>query len=129
MHIGEFAERTGMSQRSLRHYEEVGLLVPSGRTEGGFRLYTEHDLVRLLVIRRMKPLGYSLQEMGELLTVTDGLERAPGDPELVARLDGFIADAEARHAKLVTQVGMAEEFVARLGAIRRPSTDGAGVRG
>ena len=40
MHIGELADRTGMSLRRLRHYDEIGLLTPSGRSEGGFRLYT-----------------------------------------------------------------------------------------
>ena len=58
MHIGELADRSQMSLRTIRHYDEVGLLKPSGRTEGGFRLYTERDFTRLLVIRRMKPLGF-----------------------------------------------------------------------
>ncbi len=44
MHIGELADRTGLSNRTIRHYDEVGLLHPSGRTEGGFRLYTDTDL-------------------------------------------------------------------------------------
>ena len=57
MQIGEVAARTELSLRSLRHWEEVGLLQPSGRTDGGFRLYTEADVDKILVIRRMKPLG------------------------------------------------------------------------
>ena len=64
MHIGEVAARTELSLRSLRHWEEVGLLRPSGRTDGGFRLYTEDDVDKILVIRRMKPLGFTLEEMG-----------------------------------------------------------------
>ena len=67
MQIGKLADRTGMSIRSLRHYDEIGLLVPSARTEGGFRLYTFFDDLLLLLIRRMKPLGYSLEQMRELL--------------------------------------------------------------
>ena len=59
MQIGELAERTGLSVRTLRHYDEIGLLRPSARTDGGFRLYTADDESRLLLIRRMKPLGYS----------------------------------------------------------------------
>ena len=65
MQIGELAERTGLSVRTLRHYDEIGLLRPSARTDGGFRLYTADDESRLLLIRRMKPLGYSLEQMGE----------------------------------------------------------------
>lgn len=120
MHIGELAERAGMSLRTIRHYDEVGLLVPSGRTTGGFRVYTHGDLERLLVIRRMKPLGFSLEEMGELLRVVDGL---PGsDPEdtaaRAARLDAFLQDARERHATLVERAGMAEELIGTLGALR-----------
>lgn len=120
MHIGELAERAEMSLRTIRHYDEVGLLVPSGRTSGGFRVYTEQDLERLLVIRRMKPLGFTLDEMAELLRVVDGLAAQDPDdaPTLAARLDEFLVDARARHAKLVERAGMAEEFIGTLGALR-----------
>lgn len=120
MHIGELAERTGMSLRSIRHYDEVGLLVPSGRTSGGFRVYTAGDLERLLVIRRMKPLGFTLEEMAGLLRVVDGL--ATADPTeaaaLAARLDEFLDDARTRHAKLLERAAMAEEFIGTLGRLR-----------
>ncbi|MDM7883720.1 MerR family transcriptional regulator [Curtobacterium sp. RHCKG23] len=120
MHIGELAERAGMSLRTIRHYDEVGLLVPSGRTTGGFRVYTVGDLERLLVIRRMKPLGFTLDEMAELLRVVDALATADpeGRPALAARLDGYLDDARARHAKLVERAGMAEEFIGTLGTLR-----------
>ena len=120
MHIGELAERAEMSLRTIRHYDEVGLLVPSGRTSGGFRVYTEQDLERLLVIRRMKPLGFTLDEMAELLRVVDGLAAQDPDdaPALAARLDEFLVDARARHAKLVERAGMAEEFIRTLGTLR-----------
>jgi MerR family copper efflux transcriptional regulator len=120
MHIGELAERTGMSLRSIRHYDEVGLLVPSGRTAGGFRVYTAGDLERLLVIRRMKPLGFTLEEMAGLLAVVDGLATADSDeaPALAARLDAFLEDARARHTKLLERAGMAEEFIGTLSTLR-----------
>ncbi|MBT2503390.1 MerR family transcriptional regulator [Curtobacterium sp. ISL-83] len=119
MHIGELAERAGMSLRTIRHYDEVGLLVPSGRTAGGFRVYTEQDLERLLVIRRMKPLGFTLDEMAELLRVVDGLRTAGASDSavLAARLDEFVDDARARHATLVERAGMAEEFIETLGSL------------
>jgi DNA-binding transcriptional MerR regulator len=120
MHIGELAERAGMSLRTIRHYDEVGLLVPSGRTTGGFRVYTAQDLERLLVIRRMKPLGFTLEEMAGLLRVVDALRTVDPDeaPALAARLDAYLDDARARHAKLVERAGMAEEFIGTLGALR-----------
>lgn len=119
MHIGELADRSQMSLRTIRHYDEVGLLKPSGRTVGGFRLYTERDFLRLMLIRRMKPLGFSLEEMAELLRVIDDRE-ATGDGEgsvAVRRaLDRFIEQAIARRARLEEQIGMADEFIALLRA-------------
>lgn len=127
MHIGEMADRSQMSLRTIRHYDEVGLLTPSGRTEGGFRLYTERDFSRLMVIRRMKPLGFTLDEMAELLRVVDRLGESEatsgsgsgtgaGAGEARAALDGFIEQATARRAKLEEQISMADEFIELLKA-------------
>ncbi|WP_026066110.1 MerR family transcriptional regulator, partial [Actinoalloteichus spitiensis] len=76
MRIGEVAERTELSLRTIRHYEEAGLVEPSGRSQGGFRLYTEADVQRLMVIRRMKPLGFTLEQMRDLLDATERLDAA-----------------------------------------------------
>lgn len=119
MHIGELAENTGLSLRTIRHYDEVGLLKPSGRTEGGFRLYSQEDHSRLLLIRRMKPLGYSLREMTELLSIIDTLDgdhtdtgNTDADPSPVrAELDRFIDETATRREKLQAQVEMADEFL------------------
>ncbi|MBT2547193.1 MerR family transcriptional regulator [Arthrobacter sp. ISL-65] len=119
MHIGELADRSQMSLRTIRHYDEVGLLKPSGRTEGGFRLYTERDFTRLLLIRRMKPLGFTLDAMADLLRVIDALETAEpgqGDTDVRSQLNGFIEEAAKRRAKLEEQLGMADEFLALLRA-------------
>ncbi|MCT2084946.1 MerR family DNA-binding transcriptional regulator [Microbacterium enclense] len=114
MQIGELAERTGLSIRTLRHYDEIGLLRPSARSEGGFRLYTADDESRLLLIRRMKPLGYSLEQMGELLAVVDGLAAAPQEDILRARLDGIREEAITRRDGLRRQLAAADEFLAQL---------------
>ena len=119
MHIGELADRTGLSHRTIRHYDEIGLLHPSARTDGGFRLYTEADLTRLLLIRRMKPLGFTLEQMSELLAVVDNLESndtAASHGELRNQLATYITDTEARRAKLVEHLAMADEF---LGILRQ----------
>lgn len=73
MQIGQVATRTELSINTVRHYDEVGLVTPSARSAGGFRLYTEEDVDRLLVIRRMKPLGFTLAEMKDLLEAFDTL--------------------------------------------------------
>lgn len=116
MHIGELAERTGLSLRTLRHYDQIGLLTPSARSHGGFRLYTTADESRLLLIRRMKPLGYSLEQMGELLSIIDGLEATPEDDGLRRRLETVLAGAEERRDRLREQLAAAEEFLDQLHA-------------
>ena len=115
MHIGELAEKTALSLRTIRHYDEVGLLEPTGRTVGGFRLYTQDDLARLMLIRRMKPLGFTLEEMTELLRIIDTLGGAGTvDPAVRRDLDGFITQAVERRGTLQKQLAMADEFLALL---------------
>jgi DNA-binding transcriptional MerR regulator len=77
MQIGDVADRTGLSLRSVRHYEDVGLLPAAERSPGGFRLYTDAAVDRLLVIKQMKPLEFSLEEMRELLDGIDELAAGP----------------------------------------------------
>ncbi|MFN3866293.1 MAG: MerR family transcriptional regulator [Demequina sp.] len=140
--IGEAAERTGLSLRTIRYYEEVGLITPSARSHGGFRLYTESDIARLMLVKRMKPLGFSLDEMRDLLGVLDDLDsgdlegaetdgassdRAGLDPaaraHALARLKSFENAAEDRCASLREQLETAEEFARSL---RREAQQQAG---
>ena len=118
MQIGEVAARTELSLRSLRHWEEVGLLAPSGRSDGGFRLYTEDDVEKILLIRRMKPLGFSLDEMKAALTDIEALREAATPPAereaALTRLAAVQASAVERREKLVAQLAMADEFIGLL---------------
>ncbi|EHM31482.1 MULTISPECIES: MerR family transcriptional regulator [Streptomyces] len=121
MQIGEVAARTELSLRTIRHYEETGLVAPSARSQGGFRLYTETDVARLMVIRRMKPLGFTLDQMRELLDATDRLD---GDhqldagmrAELLARVRTYQQAAAEQVEKLRVQLARAEDFEATLRA-------------
>lgn len=119
MQIGEVAARTELSLRTIRHYEETGLVIPSARSQGGFRLYTEADVARLMVIRRMKPLGFTLDEMRDLLAATDRLDGGDRLPDaereqLLDRVRHFEEAAQRRVADLRTQLARAEEFAATL---------------
>ena len=68
LQIGEVAERTGVTQRTLRFYEEKGLLKPPTRMEGGFRLYSDADVQRVERIRRLQTLlGFSLAQIKEMV--------------------------------------------------------------
>lgn len=64
--IGELSKQLDMSQRTIRYYEEIGLLNSIKRVEGGRRIYTEKDLRRLKLIKRLKIMGMTLSEMQEL---------------------------------------------------------------
>ena len=64
--IGDLAKKLDMSQRTIRYYEEIGLLNSIKRVEGGRRIYTDADLRRLKLIKRLKIMGMTLSEMQEL---------------------------------------------------------------
>ena len=74
--VGEVAERLGVSPRTIKYYEELGLVEPEARSPGGFRLYGEEDVLRLERILRMKGIGYSLAAIRELLAVRDAAREA-----------------------------------------------------
>ncbi|MFB6838224.1 MerR family transcriptional regulator [Streptomyces sp. NPDC056361] len=120
MQIAEVAARTELSLRTIRQYEDSGLVVPSAASPGGFPLYTDADVSRLMVVRRMKPLGFTLDETRELLTAVDRLAAdragtaAELDPDdraaLTARVRRYEQAAAERVAELRAQLARAEEF-------------------
>ncbi|MEV0847778.1 MerR family transcriptional regulator [Streptomyces sp. NPDC049954] len=125
MQIGEVAARTELSLRTIRHYEETGLVIPSARSQGGFRLYTEADVARLMVIRRMKPLGFTLDQMRDLLDATDRLDAVDGGQDakdgaardvLLERVREYERAATEQVEKLRVQLSRAEDFAATLRA-------------
>jgi len=119
MQIGEVAARTELSLRSLRHWEDVGLLRPSGRSDGGFRLYTPADVEKILVIRRMKPLGFTLDQMRAVMSDVEVLADTAADAASKdgarGRLEETLRDAAERREKLVRQLAMADEFIGLIG--------------
>jgi len=92
LQIGEVAERTGVTQRTLRFYEEKGLLKPPSRMDGGFRLYSEADVQRVEQIRRLQNLlGLSLAEIKEMVEADEALSQIRAeyrkDAEVEEKLD------------------------------------------
>lgn len=123
--IGELAARTGLTVRTLHHYDALGLLRPSGRTESahgsGHRLYTGEDVARLHQIVSLKQLGFSLEQIRE------SLSRADFDPRQVVRLHlakvrGQVAELNRLASRLAAlsdalekaEVVSAEEFLATI---------------
>lgn len=102
LQIGEVAERTGVTQRTLRFYEEKGLLKPPTRLEGGFRLYSEEDVRRVEQIKQLqKLLGFTLAEIKEMVEAQEIKQqlRAGYRPE---------ADVEERKERISRAVELTE---------------------
>ncbi len=94
MQIGEVAERTGLTHRTLRFYEEKGLLDPPSRMEGGFRLYSEEDVQRIEHVLELKQLlGFSLAEIKQMVDA----ETALGEIRAAYRQE---SDASAKAERL-----------------------------
>jgi MerR family transcriptional regulator, repressor of the yfmOP operon len=99
--IEQVSARTGLTKRTLRYYEEVGLLPPTGRTEGNYRRYNEEDIQRLERIKKLRDLlGFSLADIRELLNAED--ERG---------LIKVAYEHETEAATKITQLDRADELI------------------
>ncbi|MBN8887527.1 MAG: heavy metal-responsive transcriptional regulator [Rudaea sp.] len=94
--IGQLAQRTGVAIDTVRYYERNGLLQPAGRLASGYRRYGDAELKRLRFIRRAKALGFSLEDVRALLTLSEERNVAKVKRAAQAKL----ADIEARIAEL-----------------------------
>jgi MerR family copper efflux transcriptional regulator len=105
--IGEASKASGVSAKMIRHYESIGLIGAARRTEAGYRVYTERDVQVLQFIHRSRALGFSLDQIGELLALWQDKHRASADVRALARghveeLNRKIAEMEAMKRTLET---------------------------
>ncbi len=84
MKIGRLAQQTQCKIETIRYYEKIGLLPEPQRSEGGYRMYHEDHLKRLIFIRRSRELGFSIEEIRGLLELVDGGGYSCSDVRLVA---------------------------------------------
>jgi Cu(I)-responsive transcriptional regulator len=98
MQIGEAATRTGVSAKMIRHYEQIGLIPAADRRDSNYRDYGHHDLHRLGFIRRARDLGFSIDEIRELLRLWGDGDRSSADVK--ALTVGHIAELDRRIALL-----------------------------
>ena len=99
--VGEVAELTGVTVRTLHHYDELGLLSPSGRSEAGYRLYSYGDLDRLREILIWRALGFSLTEIKAFLR---DWEESDAAPKAMARVREIFSDKLRETKETITRL-------------------------
>ena len=105
MNIGEAASRSGVSAKMIRHYESVGLFPEAARTESGYRQYTDKEVSTLRFIRQSRDLGFSIDQIGELLGLWQNRKRPSRQVKALAQahikeLDEKLNELQAMKATL-----------------------------
>ena len=134
--IGEVSEVTGLSLRTLRHWDEMGVVVPGGRSPGGFRLYTDSDIERVRFAMRLRPLELSLDEIRTLLNAYEVVSTAAltshedGEAarEVVASIADRTSEKIAEYTKTLRGLRELERDLRSYGSITaQPKLSGAAV--
>ena len=107
--IGELARVTGSKVETIRYYERVGVLPPPARTGGNYRAYAQPHLDRLSFIRRGRDLGFSLDDVRELLRLSDDRQRSCGEIDQIARRR--LAEVERKLADLTILRGELRQLI------------------
>jgi MerR family copper efflux transcriptional regulator len=116
--IGEAAHRSGVSAKMVRHYESLGLLPKVGRTDAGYRQYTDKEVHTLRFIRRGRDLGFSMAEIGQLLKLWQDRRRASANVKKIAL--AHVDDLERRMAEMAAMKRTLEQLAACCQGDHRP---------
>jgi MerR family transcriptional regulator, copper efflux regulator len=118
MNIGEASGASGVSAKMIRYYEQIGLIVPKGRTESNYRVYGEDEVHLLRFIKRARSLGFSLEETETLLKLWQDKSRTSAAVKDIAT--GHIADLERRIAEMQSMVKTLKHLAHCCGGDNRP---------
>ena len=98
MNIGQASKASGVTAKMIRYYDEIGLVQPASRTDSNYREYDERKLNELRFIKRARSLGFSMEEITQLLSLWRDRERPSRDVKAIA--DRHLADLDARIAEM-----------------------------
>jgi DNA-binding transcriptional MerR regulator len=112
--IGQLAKATGVAAKTIRYYEQVGVLPPSKRTPAGYRQYDQRGVERLLLVRRARALGLSLQHLKALAAALNGGPRPALRPRLLALVRGQLSSVQHQITELKRLRRQLEQVVHRL---------------
>ena len=118
MNIGQAAQASGISAKMIRYYESTGLIAPAGRTQSGYRLYSEKNLHTLRFIRRARDLGFSIEEITELLALWRDRSRKSAKVKALAL--AHVAELKHRIAELEGMVATLSHLARRCHGDDRP---------
>lgn len=118
MQIGEAAKASGVSAKMIRHYEAIGLVPAAGRRDSNYRDYGHHDLHRLGFIRRARDLGFSMDQIRDLLRLWGDVDRSSGDVKALAQ--GHLDELEAKIVALQEMRGTLSHLIDACNGDHRP---------
>lgn len=118
MNIGQASKRSGVPAKTIRYYEEIGLIPPAGRTAAGYRDYDESEVETLKFVQKARSLGFSVHDVGDLLTLWRDRGRASADVRRIAQ--GHVQAVERKIAELEAIKQTLEGLIRRCHGDDRP---------
>lgn len=118
MNIGEAAERSGVPAKTIRYYESIGLIGPASRSENHYRSYSDADVATLRLVGRARRLGFSIEDLKNLVALYRDRHRASADVKALAQL--HIARLDRKLAELQTVRAALADLVERCHGDERP---------
>jgi len=116
--IGQAAQQSGVSSKMIRHYESLGLLPPIHRSDGGYRLYSDNDIHTLRFIKRARDLGFSMDDIAELVNLWHNRQRSSAQVKKIA--DSHLQRLRERIAQLQAMERSLEQLTACCQGNERP---------